>query len=285
MKVAILFCGQLRDIDFCIDSIKENLLPSFPNCDVYVCTQDCNSIKPRIDTSPFVNQYVFVPITYDIEKKIMEYFGKQLQFLEVRKTYDKYISDQTHDLMLKTSIGWMENFKDYNICYDAAIANQEKNGFKYDLFIKTRPDIIYCDTFRIEHVLNKTLYTYDKNDRFIWDAVFGMDPNCAKELRMFYTFYSEYAQAYMKHLKDWKKEYNTEDFLYMFCKINNINVEDIGDIGYPLSWLVGDIKNNSLPPSNINFPKRYLKLSRDWQKKIIMYSHQCKTVTFDIKIT
>lgn len=278
-------CGQLRDIDFCIESFKENIISKFKDCDIFISTQDVNSIKPRIDTSAIVNQYIFIPITYDINKKITHHLGNRLKFLNIRKMYKTYIENQSEDLLLKNFIGWMENFKDFNICLDAALEYEKKNNIKYDLFIKTRPDIIYCKPFdlSIDDIKVKTLYTYDKNDKFIWDAVFGMDYDCALELRKFYDFYSQYSEAYIKHLKDWKHEYNTEDFLYLFCKVNKINIIDIKTIGYPLSWLIGDLKNN-LTPGTLSYPRRYLNLNKEWVKKISHYTNQCKTILFDIKL-
>jgi hypothetical protein len=77
-------------------------------------------------------------------------------------------------------------------------------------------------------------------------------------------------------------EYNTEDHLFLFSKIHKINLEDIGIIGYPLSWIIGDIKHNELNPEYT--PKRYLDYSVVWQKKLYAFANKCKPMILDIYI-
>lgn len=285
MKIALLMCGQLRSLDFCIESLEEYIL-SNPNhtYDIYICTQDCNCIKPRIDTGAVVNQYIVVPLTHNITGNLKSRFKTQLKFVKVRQTYKDYIVNQSNELILQDRIGWMDNFKELQICLEEMFKYEQENQIQYEFVIKTRPDILYCCKMNIpEKVAPNTMYTYDVNNTFIWDTVFGLDIEGARNMMKFYEFYSKYSTLFMKKTKEWRSEYNTEDHLYLFCKINKINVNDIGDIGFPLSWIIGDLKNcqaNSLH----NF-KRHMKFSQKWKKKIFNYVSKCRQTVFDIHIS
>lgn len=284
MRIALLVCGQLRSLEFCMESLEEYLLSNTEHTfDVYICTQDCNSVKPRIDTGTVVNQYIFIPLTHDIQFKLKTLFKSNLKYVNIRKTYQDYISNQSAELILQDRIGWMENFRELQICLEEMFRYEQTHQFQYDFVIKTRPDILYCCDMNIpKDIASNTLYSYDINDKFVWDTVFGLDREAAIKMIKFYEFYSKYSTLFKQKTKEWCNEYNTEDHLYLFCKINKITVQDIGDIGYPLSWIVGDIKNCQANP---NHPfNRHTKLSQRWKKKVINYTDKCRQTVFDIYI-
>jgi hypothetical protein len=285
MKIAMLICGQLRDIDFCIESMNDflinyNLTNNIP--DIFISTQNMNCIKPRIDTTNTVNQYIILPITYNIQDKLNKLFGKKLKGLNIRELYTEYIEKQGTDLILKNTLGWAENFKDLDLAINMVLDYEKIHQIKYDLFIKTRPDLIYCDKLCLDNIdINRknTMYIYDKNDRFIWDTVFYMDRECLMHMKEYYIFYMKFMQDFTKKCTQWNHVYNCEDHLYLFTTLKKITTIDIGRIGFPLTWLIADIKNK------IPDLKRYeFILNKRINKKIKEYTDKCKTITFDIKV-
>jgi hypothetical protein len=288
MRIAILMCGQLRDIDFTIDSFKEYIssVSTDPNViiDVFIATQDMNCIKPRIDSGTgyqIVNQYIVLPIKYDISEKMHKLLGKCVKGVNVRSLYEQYSKDQESDLILKKTLGWAENFKDLSIAIDMALDYQISENVKYDIFIKTRPDLIYCRPLNLESILDtpNTMYIYDKNDRFIWDTIFYMDQQCVQHMKEYYDFYMKFMNPiYKDKVTRWEHVYNCEDHLFLFAKLRKIQTIDIGKLGYPLSWLIADIKNNN--PEN----KRYQDITnKKMLKKVLDYTSKSYTVVFDIK--
>lgn len=287
MRIAVLMCGQLRSLEFCQESLEEYILSKPKHTfDIYICTQDCNSIKPRIDTGTVVNQYIIVPLknVTNTTRYLRSTFKSNLKYLNIRETYRGYIANQSEDLILQDRIGWMENFRELQICLEEMSRYEVENHFQYDFVIKTRPDILYCCDMNIpESISPNTLYSYDLNDKFIWDTVFGLDREAATKMIKFYDFYSKYSTLFKKKTKEWCTEYNTEDHLHLFCKINLITVKDIGNIGYPLSWLIGDVRNCQARQGH-QF-SRYMTLSNKWQKKLHTYLEKCKPTIFDIYIS
>lgn len=288
MRIALLLCGQMRSFRFCFPSLAEYLLG--PNndhtFDVYISTQDCNSLKPRIDTSSVVNQYVVLRCSEDdIRREIKQTLGLgsdhnvNIKYLNVRATYQGYIANLSSELILNGQIGWMENFKDMQLCLEEAL--KEPNS--YDFIIKTRPDILYSRNFAMpKEITDNTLYTYEVNNRFVWDTVFGLDVHAARTMIKFYDFYDKYARVFKEKTKAWTMEYNTEDHLYMFCKVNKINLCDIGDIGYPLSWLIGDIKHCE---ENAEYKtKRHKRYNSKWLRELYKYAKKCRPMIVDVYI-
>jgi hypothetical protein len=292
MKIALLICGQLRDIDFTIDSLNEYIKDNTTDLiDIFIATQDFNSIKPRIDYgigTDVVNQYIILPIKYDIELKLKKLFGSRLKGVNIRKVYHEYISNQDTNLILKNTLGWAENFKELNICINMVKNYEELNNIKYDLFIKTRPDLIYCDKLELDKInveeeLSNVMYIYGKNDKYIWDTIFYMDRVCFNHMCNYYEFYMKFMKSIvLTKCKHWDPINNCEDHLFLYTKINKITTIDIGNIGYPLSWLIADIKNTH---EETEYNKRFKNIkNKRILKRVINYTDECKEIIFDIKI-
>ena len=279
MKVALIVCGQMRNIDMCVDTWKEYLFPYY-DCDIFVATQDVNAIKGRIYIQPIVvNQYVFQPIKYDIEDKLTKIFAdcgtSSLKKINIRrKMYEKSINEQGSDFILKNSLGWAENFHDMKIALEMA-------GPSYNLYIKIRPDITLCKPFyNIVKPDKNTIYVNDKRDNFVWDAVFAMDKNMAKSMSLFYDYYCAETHEGIKSCFDaWDCKLNAEDKLLNYINKYEANIVNMGEVGYPITWLVGDLKNR------FNWINRSSNFTDSWKRILHTFADKHISCYFDICAT
>lgn len=253
--------------------IYENL----DEINVFIATQDLNCIKPRLGCSVAVNQYILQKINYDIPNKLKNLFGIKLRKFTIRNVHDEYANSQGSDLIFKNTIGWAENFKDLNICIDLVKLYEEEHNIKHDLYIKTRPDIIYCDKLKIpEEIKQKCMYIYDKNDRFIWDTVFYMDPECLNKMTGFYDFYMKFMKVNLDKCLNWSYLYNCEDHLFLYTNIHKITTIQLDIFGYPMSWMISDIQN-------MDKQRRFDNIKNiEILRKLIDYTIKCKKIIIDI---
>lgn len=262
----------MRNIDLCIQTWYEYLFTTYKNADIFVATQDANAFKGRIYSDPVVvNQYVFHPINYDIENKFVCLFGARVKGIYVRRNmYEEYTKNQRTDLILDKSLGWAENFLDMKYALDMA-------GDRYDLYIKIRPDICLCKPFfKIDSVQPNAFYVNDKRERFLWDAVFAMDKKMALSMKGFYDHYVNMSKDGLDKCFDgWNCKYNAEEVLLHYVKSKNANIINMGEVGYPITWLIGDIKNN------LYWSKRHMNFNEKWKKRISDYSNKHIPCTFD----
>ena len=276
MRVALIVCGQMRKFDLCFKTWEQYLFPHY-ECDVFVATQDVNALKGRIYINPVIlNQYIFQPITYDIEQNLGEKFGSSLKGTRIREgLYETYIGGQDLNFVLTDNFGWAENFLDMNLALDMA-------GFDYDLYIKIRPDICLCKDFvKITNVpVEPTMWVNHKNDTFIWDAVFVMNSSMAHYMKGYYDYYKKCAQKQLsKCFNGWDCRLNCEEVLFNYVGINNCNVINLGAVGYPFTWILGDIKNN------FEWSKREQLFSDEWKQLLIDASHKYTPCYFDLRDT
>lgn len=274
-KAAIILCGQLRSFDICIKTMQENLFPYY-DCDIYCVTQDCNCIKPRIYTCDIiVNQYIFFPIKYDISNYLNQLLGDKLKKLIVRENiYEESINKLGEDLVL-SNIGWADHFLEMKMAFDMAFEAE----IDYDLYIKVRPDICFSKPFNnIPNPMTyNSLYVNNKDSRFIWDAVFAMDPVMAKHMHGFYDYYINKINESDTDCFKWLCSLNAEEQLLNYVTGVKADIIDLGDVGYPFTWLVGDIKNN------LKWSQRHFKFNAYWQKYFISYTDKCTSCFFDVR--
>lgn len=278
-RAAIILCGQMRTFEFCIQTMHEYLFPYY-DCDVFCTTQDCNCIKPRIYTTPTtVNQYVFFPIKYDIETKLKELLESRLKGFFVRKGIYKTSAENTGpDLVLRNNLGWADNFKEMQMSLQMAFDYEAQQGIAYDLFIKVRPDICFCSPFKIDNIANKTIYVHDLQPGFLWDAVFAMDPAMARHMHGFYDYYTNKA---IKHGIDkcfrWLYNLNAEEQFLNYVTESGAKITNMGEIGYPFTWLIGDIKNA------FSWYMRNLNFNQHWRARFKEYADECVKCVFDVR--
>ena len=244
---------------------------------VFIATQDLNCIKPRLGCTEIVNQYILNKINYDIPEKLQKLFGSKLKSFTIRQLHTEYSEAQGPDLIFKNTLGWAENFKDLQICIDLVKSYEEQHNITHDLYIKTRPDIIYCDKLKIpDEIQQKSMYIYDKNDRFIWDTVFYMDPECLNKMTGFYDFYMKFMKVNLDKCLNWSYLYNCEDHLFLYTKIHKITTIQLDTFGYPMSWMISDIKN-------MDKQRRFDNIqNKDILRNLIAYSIKCQQIIVDL---
>jgi len=277
MKIAILICGQLRNIDFTIHSFNDYISDEISNeIDVFIATQDLNCIKPRLGCSRAVNQYILQKINYDISEKLQNLFGDKLKKSSIRNVHDIYLKNQETNFVLKNTLGWAENFQDLNNCIDLVKSYEQENNIKYDLYIKTRPDIIYCNKLKIPlEIPNKSMFFTDLSNTGMWDTVFYMDYESLNIMKGFYDYYMNFNKFNLDKYLQWKCLYNCENQLDLYTNNNGIRKLSIEKIGFPMGWLVSDIKNND--PL-----RRHLYINQRILDQIIKYSNDCTPMIIDV---
>jgi hypothetical protein len=273
-KVAVLLCGQLRNIEFCIDSLLEHLIQ--PNQEstefhFFIATQDCVSIKPRLSAG-LINQYFVYPI--DANSSCQLYQKKvNVCNIHVRECYQTVLANQLPNMQLKM-VGWTETFLDLKLAIEMAFAYETKNNVKYDLFIRTRPDFLYSKPCICYQLPTSTCA------KSFSDCFFIMDRECSRKLCGFYDYYSTLlTQAKMQEfqkLGTWDPSFICEVQLDQFLAMHKINIihQDIQDQGMPLSWLVAHVKNQQPIP-----------LSEHWQQKLMEFVNQLVPCTFDVPLS
>ena len=276
MKIAILICGQLRNIDFTIHSFNDYISDEINEIDVFIATQDLNCIKPRLGCSGAVNQYILQKISYDISKKLQNLFGDKLKKSSIRNVHDIYLKNQETNFVLKNTLGWAENFQDLNNCIDLVKSYEQENNIKYDLYIKTRPDIIYCNKLKIPlEIPNKSMFFTDLSNTGMCDTVFYMDHESLNIMKGFYDYYMNFNKFNLNKYLQWKCLYNCENQLDLYTNNNGIRKLSIEKIGFPMGWLISDIKNND--PL-----KRHLYINQRIIDQIIKYSNDCTPMIIDV---
>lgn len=274
MRVAVIVCGQMRCMETAVETWNEYLFSVYPDADVFVSTQDVDAVKGRIYVFPTVaNQYVFQPVTYDIQEKLTRLLGSRLKKTLVRRgMYHYYVSNQRADFVLGNSLGWAENFRDMQIALEMA-------GRDYDLYIKIRPDICLCKPFYAvpDPVPKNTIYVADRQRGFLWDAVFAMDRAMADRMLGFYDYYRSLSiEGVASSFDAWNNRLNAEEKLLEFATINNADIVDMKKVGYPLTWLIGDIKNN------LHRSLRHLDFSYAWRKRLEKIAERKVSSRFDV---
>jgi len=130
MKTALLISGYLRSFKLNISNIKELLIQKFPHVDVYV-----HITKNENTEDKYLNE------CSDNDILILE---KELNPVCILKEYNATFSDKLEENNLYNT--WSKFYK----LNEIKKINERSNG-KYDLVIKTRPDL---------HILSSSLFNF-----------------------------------------------------------------------------------------------------------------------------
>jgi len=196
MKVCLLLSGQMRNADEVFPSFKSNLLDRY-NTDIFISTWNSYNIQQSIN--------LFNPISVDIENYEA---GFQSKWNELTSHY-QYKLETNANLVSMISM-W----------YKTLQVNQLKKkyenlmGFKYDLIIKTRPDIILEEPIHLVQSDNFAIpfgwdWSNGINDLMAWGNQSNMETYC----ELFYMF---------TNLANSMDTINAETMLREYLKIKNI---------------------------------------------------------------
>ena len=160
MKIAVCLSGHYRTFDHNFTYWNDNVFSKY-DCDVFLHTWDVmgnrgngndteveeNLEKLTQTSEELKSQYGFV------DAVIQEYNEPLPEFLEkskrVRQLRDNIVDERYEEMLKKRRIThlysmWYKAFK----CFELT----EKTNTKYDLVIKSRPDIAILDTFTLDEV-------------------------------------------------------------------------------------------------------------------------------------
>ena len=149
MKICILFHGHMRTFNKTYNSLKKNL-KNFNNIDIFIHTWDTID---RISPSYYKNKkFSNLKININFVKKL--YKPKDIlverQVLKNPKKTCPY-----NKISLEGHKYYFESFYKVN---QLKIKYENKHNFKYDIVIKTRPDVIFKNKLDLNKLNKKTCY-------------------------------------------------------------------------------------------------------------------------------
>jgi hypothetical protein len=199
MKVCLLLSGNMRNATETFPSFKSNLLDRY-DTDVFISTWNSHNVYESI------NQ--FNPIAVDIENYEAGFESKWKQIV----SHNEYKLETNANLISMISM-WYKTLR----------ANQLRKkyenimGVKYDLIVKTRPDIILeepIDLIKSDNLVIPFGWDWSEgiNDLMAW----GNQSNMETYSELFYSFVS---------LANSMDKINPETMLKEYLKIKNIKTE------------------------------------------------------------
>ena len=199
MKVCLLLSGGMRTATETFTSFKSNLLERY-DTDVFISTWNCHNVYESID--------LFNPISFDVENYEAGFQSKW----ETLVTHNQNKLETNANLVSMISM-W------YKTLRVNQLRTQYENlmGFKYDLIIKTRPDIKMEEPINLIQSPNLSIpYGWDWsggiNDLMAWGNQSNMQMYC----ELFYMFIE---------LANSMNKINPETMLRQYLNIKNIKPE------------------------------------------------------------
>jgi hypothetical protein len=149
MKIAVCISGQPRSLDYSLKEIKANLIDT-NNPDVFIHTwyhpdfdnQPFDSTQPQVDQKVGVWNPKTTELIHDVLKPIKTVFDRPRSFEEYSDLPGPVTANQPRMASMYYGI-WKANElkKDY----------ESEKGFKYDVVIRTRLDLVYFSPFILEN--------------------------------------------------------------------------------------------------------------------------------------
>lgn len=229
MKVAVIIFGQPRFFDITWPLIKQEF--TFDNVEVNYFIH----FWDNIGYTPLGEETLVggnIKCTFDNELKshcvqTTNYDKLDEMCDQIKSYYDNVIS---RDCPLQNS---RENLRytfgqhfSIRTAYDAIKKHEKKNGFKYDLIVKTRSDIVYtipeCYENEEEYTLAKYKYYFDNKEfyssfvkcaalRFLNLSKKAYDPSAPVYMKSLYSFHNNKYREFVE--KDWWDQYNEEYYV------------------------------------------------------------------------
>ena len=250
MNIAIMMCGHMRTYkknyeNFYNTHIRPNMNQ---NIDLFVVTSGVNSAREHLDPviepiSEIKNDKKYYEghgIIYDVDtdklyKEIESQFSDQYYRLAGIHFVDEKIEDNNIDPM---SWEWFRRgifSKPYH-AMQIVKEYQKENNIKYDVVIRTRPDLNPLKLLVIERPEKNTVYAFggpmstfqpwqapDKyeNGMYINDGYAHGDLETMEKYASIYKRYEPYKTTVNEH------PYNSENQLYLHLLKNNVNINYI----------------------------------------------------------
>jgi hypothetical protein len=243
MRVALLFCGQMRTFDHPkVLEFNNTLIEKF-NCDVFVSTWQNRGVSMwTVNTQDF-NLYEeqkdekISEIDVKLIKNVRDY-----QILNYDEYLEKYCLDEIRQGLLSNiwSLGSVTSHPQAYTMHVAALMKkkyEEENNIKYDVVIKSRPDFfqVHNDIEKYFEQLENTCYNINTGLSYcpnrVYDIFLLSNSSTMDILCDVYNNYSELSKtSHGNHLS----KYDACRLLYAQCMENNIEVKSfdkvLGDI-------------------------------------------------------
>ncbi len=278
-RTAILICGQVRHLDACFPSFQDKILNANAintNIDIFIVTQDAETIKPRLGHG-IVNQYLVNRLSpIDLKQQFESKLGSRLKAIQIRETYDTLIMSQRDDLTFSNQYGWAESFLDFSLCFDLAQTYASENGIVYDSYVRVRPDLIFANDVILYSMPTNTFL---QDPYQFLDSFFICDESVAQIISEFYGYYTAETKKGRDNLlttgifSDCDK---CEQSLEAFLKNKHVDFIDGPKMNVSvLGWLVSEIKDRTF--------KRFLILNKQEQLRIRKFANGLTPCIFDMK--
>jgi hypothetical protein len=152
MKIALCLSGQPRQISSNIEQLKKNLIIPSGIEDIFVHTWfDKNFVGCRFSTAQ-PHQSNIVGIWEHNTIDLIESLNPKKLIIEPPNEFSQFSHLESHPTAIQTQIASMM----YSVYRANALKSEYEyeNGFKYDLVIKTRFDILFSQSYNIANYLD-----------------------------------------------------------------------------------------------------------------------------------
>lgn len=218
MRIALLLSGHYRSFDSTLTSLQKHILAVNPNIDVFLSTyyeiDHCNCQKISInDAIKLIDKIVESLDTFPHSQIMVE---RNTEFLRNMQAV-------------------LSMFYKIKSCNDLKIKYEQDNNFKYDIVVRSRPDLLFKHDIKFEPSQGITTSAYGNfagvNDQFAYGNSIDMDVYC--------NMYDNITSV----LENYNIHFSPELMLARYLEMNNMQVNKI-DIDYDIVRLNGGTLNN-----------------------------------------
>lgn len=203
MKIALLLSGEIRDSFKQYKSLKDNLLDLY-DVDIFLSTWSSNGMDRMLQ--------IFKPVSVDIEDYSK---GYNRLWKSITEPYEHKL-EQNANLLSCLSM-WYKTYR-VNVL---RLQYEQTMGVKYDLIIKSRPDLTLEEPFKLEVPKENTLYIPRG-----WDWSGGINDLCAYGDSHSINKYCGLYHFYEPSVKAIQRKLNPEIILDFYLKtIEGLKIE------------------------------------------------------------
>jgi hypothetical protein len=154
MKIALCFSGHLRNFNYAIDNIIENIINPLKNndentIDIFISTWDKNGLRSNNWQGDinYINEIEnkLKPKIIDIENENRNYFIENYSSQQYKKF--KLCSSDTCS---NASSMWYKVYKSFQLVEKYS----KENNINYDILVRIRPDVIYHNKLDYKTFIN-----------------------------------------------------------------------------------------------------------------------------------
>jgi len=158
MRIALCFSGHLRNFNYAIDNIIENIINPLKNndentIDIFISTWDKNGLRSNKWQGDinYINEIEnkLKPKIIEIENENRNYFIENYSSQQYKKF--KLCSSDTCS---NASSMWYKVYKSFQL----VVKYSKENNINYDILVRIRPDIIYHNKLDYDTIIKNIKY-------------------------------------------------------------------------------------------------------------------------------